>query len=123
MRRIQAKPGMYRGEQYQSQLEIRMAKILDANKVEFRPHIKFETENGKTREVDFMLKTLVKPVWSSDFIIAIETKGRLDNRDWIRLKELQAIGIPTFIATSCIVDFWQREKFIEYQLYERKSIF
>ena len=123
MKRIPARPGMYRGEKYQSQLEIKMAKILDKNKVKFKPHIKFETENGKTREVDFMLETLVKPVWSSDFIICIETKGMLENRDWIRLKELQVIGIPTFIATSCIVDYWFREKFIEYELYERKALF
>ena len=123
MKRIPAKPGNYRGHQYQSQLEIAMAKILDKNNVKFRPHITFETENGKTREVDFMLETLVKPIWSSDFIIAIEVKGRLDERDWIRLKELQAIGIPTFIATSCIIDFWTRQKFIEYHLYERKSLF
>ena len=115
MKRIPAKPGIYRGHKYQSQLEIRMAEILDANNVKFRPHITFETQKGKTREVDFMLETLVKPVFSSSWIVAIEVKGFLERRDWVRRKELEAIGVPTFIATGCIIDFWRREQFLEYK--------
>ena len=123
MKRIPARPGIYNGHQYQSQLEIKMARILDKNKIEFRPHIQFEVENGKIREVDVMLETLIKPIWSSEHILAIEVKGRLDKRDWTRLKELEKIGIPVFIATQPIIEYWERESFLEFRLYERKALF
>ena len=104
-----------------------MAKILVRNKIGYAPHVVFEVNgnngNGrKTREVDFVLDRWVKLYWSSNPIWAIEVKGWLTFRDWERRKELEAINVPTFIATAPIIDFWDKEKFIEYSIDEIQPI-
>ena len=104
-----------------------MAKILDRNGIEYIPHVIFEVNgnngNGrKTREVDFVLKEWIKPYWSSNPIRAIEVKGWLALSDWERRKELEAINISTFIATAPIIDFWDKEGFIEYKIDEIQPI-
>lgn len=105
----------YKGEIYDSYLEVRMAKVLHKNDVPYQLHKMFEVDgNGREREVDFYLETNIKPYWSTHWINAIEVKGWLEPRDRIRRKELQEIGVPTFIATEPVIRYWEKYGFLEF---------
>jgi hypothetical protein len=116
---IPAKDGYYKNHHYASQLEIRMAKVLDKENIGYIPHAKFVVDNnGKEREVDFMFYQLIKPYWSYQFIQGIEVKGWLSRRDWERRKELEDVGVYVFMGTPTMIDFWEQEGFTEHKIYK-----
>lgn len=120
MRHYPAKPTVVNGVTYDSRLEARMAEILIKANVPFVPHARFEVRGPEgiitVKEVDFLLKRLVQPIWSSHFIMGIECKGWLSPKDYQRLHELEAVGVPTYIATQPIIDFWYRYGFLQHTL-------
>jgi len=119
--RYKAKPCIYRGVKYDSRLEMRMAKLLYENGVDFSHHVTFlglEHQWIKKKfkyNVDFIFGTLsnritVKLKGMGKPYHCIEVKGALTDRDLWRAKALKnKHGLRTFIATPIMIDWWERE--------------
>ena len=100
--------------EYASRLEARMAKLLIANGVRFKPHVKFECFNrdGKpfTYEVDFIFDEPQKFIGISPIINGIEVKGVLSRHDLLRKDALMfRHGIRIYIAMEPLIEMWERE--------------
>lgn len=108
---IPAKKTEYKGIMYDSQLEAKMAMILDQNKVEFVPHVWLQVQmDGAVvfRGADFFLPRQIQPYFVSSFINVIEVKGILTMDDYKRLNAMKKEGISCFIALPQLIDFWSQ---------------
>lgn len=117
---IQAKKGEYNGIVYDSQLEIRFAKLLDKTGVKFIPHcwclVKIEGEE-RQRQIDFFCYPRpIKPHFCDQFYFGFELKGTIQYSDYTRRKALQEIGIPTFIVLPQMLEFWESGYFLKHEL-------
>lgn len=109
-----AKPGTYRGHYYQSQMEIRFAKLLDKYKIAFKPHQKYEViaRDGSTftYNVDFELKRPYKLVGISGAVTFIEIKGPANKHDIIRMEALMyTTGKNGFVVYNPLLKLWECE--------------
>lgn len=109
---IQAKPGKYKGHKYASQLEIRVAKLLDEHKIMFKPHVKFDVVDRKgkpfTYELDFLLQKPQKFIGISKPITMIEVKGVMCQHDIDRMEALKYTeDAEGFIVLPQLVQFWE----------------
>lgn len=100
--------------EYASRLEARMAKLLIAEGVRFKPHVKFDCmdRDGKpfTYEVDFIFKEPQKFVGISYIVNGVEVKGVLTRHDLLRIEALKfKHGVRVFIALEPLIEMWERE--------------
>lgn len=99
---------------YDSKLEAKCAEILLRHGIKFKPHVKFnciDTE-GKPFEytVDFLFYEPQKFKGIRDAVDAIEVKGFLTDRDFLRKKALWfKHDLRAYIALSGVIDYWGRE--------------
>jgi hypothetical protein len=111
---IQAKPGEYRGHQYDSKLEIRTAKLLDTSSVVYAPHQTFHIywRNGDSHEytVDFLFYTPQKLVGIHNPIHFLEVKGTVRKHDINRIDALEyCYDCNGYIAETQIIKMWERD--------------
>jgi hypothetical protein len=105
------------GIEYCNELEFRVAKILIRHKIEFEYSKEFETVNKdgqpNHRQVDFWLKEPINVFWCNEPVQALEVKGgKLDDRAWEQRRELDAVGVKTWIVLPQYVKFWEHDGFL-----------
>jgi len=115
---VQAQPEKYRGEQYHSQLELKVAQVLDEYSVVYAPHVKFKvidrTGEWHKYEVDFLFKHRQKFVGISKPIYFLEVKGVVRQHDLNRMDALEyTYNAHGFIADEHLVNLWTRDELIK----------
>lgn len=115
---IQAKPEEYRGEQYDSQLELKVAQLLDENGVVYAPHVNFKvidrTGEWHEYEIDFLFKHRQKFVGISVPIYFLEVKGVVRKHDINRMDALEyTYNAHGYVADEHIINLWQRDELIK----------
>lgn len=111
---MEAKPGEYRGHEWDSQLEIKMARLLDKNGVVYAPHQTFNIywRNGDkfTYEVDFLFYRPEKFVGIPRRIHFLEVKGVVREHDINRKDALEyCYDCYGYIAEGQLIQMWQRD--------------
>lgn len=109
-----AKKVVYRGHEFQSKMEWRMAKLLDKYKISYKPHQKYEViaRDGSTFNytVDFELKRPYKLVGISGAVTFIEIKGPANKHDIIRMEALMyTTGKNGFVVYNPLLKLWECE--------------
>ena len=109
-----ARPGTYRGHRFASQMEIRMAKLLDKYKIVYRPHQKYEViaRDGSKfcYTVDFELRRPYKLVGIRGAVSFIEIKGPANKHDIIRMEALMySSGKNGFVVYNPLLKLWECE--------------
>jgi len=116
---IPARKTIHNGVEYASTMEVRFAKLLDKNKIEFiyGVWVEVEIDGAKVfREIDFFLNRPIKPYWCSSFTNCFEIKGVLQPSDYKRRKALQEQGLETFIVTESILRYWETYDFLQHRM-------
>lgn len=103
------------GRKYASPLEERMAAVFEKEGIGYRYGVFFRVKNGdKQREVDFVLKTPVQPKrCDNEAVKYVEIKGRISHAAMKQHNELKDAGVETFIVTEELVDFYEKNGFLE----------
>lgn len=101
---------------YDSQLEAKMARVLLKHRVRFTPHVKFALVRPDGTSFDYTVDFLTcepLPLLTQDgdisYVRAIEIKGRLCKKDFLRMKALTySTQYKGIIAGDMLIDFWDK---------------
>lgn len=112
---IPAKKTKYNGVWYDSMMEARTARVLDAMGIEFDAHVLF---NGLytpqlapfSYTVDFVFKSPQKLKGIPELVNGLEAKGAIAAHDFIRIDALAYFkGVKIWIVPLMLLEFWERE--------------
>jgi len=111
---MQAKPGEYRGHEYDSQLEIEFAQLLDEYSVVYAPHQTFTIywRNGSEHQytVDFLFYAPQKFVGIPYRIHFLEVKGVVRKHDINRKDALEyCYDCSGYVAKKQLIEMWKRD--------------
>ena len=103
------------GRRYASPLEERMAAVFKKEGIRYEYGVFFRVNKGaKEREVDFVLKTPARPKRCDNGPVKyIEIKGRITSAARKQHDELKGAGVETFIVTAELVEFYEKNGFLE----------
>ena len=112
---IPAKKTKYNGVMYDSLMEARTARVLDAMGIEFEAHVLF---NGLytpqlapfSYTVDFIFHQPQKLKGINELINGLECKGAIEAHDFVRIDALAYFKeVKIWIVPIMLLEFWERE--------------
>jgi len=92
-----------------------MAAVFKKEGIRYEYGVFFRVGNGgRQREVDFVLKTPMRPKRCNNGPVKyIEIKGRITPAARKQHNELKEVGVETFIVTENLIDFYEKNGFLE----------